>query len=208
MQVDAKWEKYPWMELPALVLTHHMGDKPDHFPRVQVRLAYDAAAIYVIFRVADRYVRALTQNYQDAVFFDSCVEFFFTPGEDVRQGYFNLEMNCGGTTLFHHQTGRRQNDVAVSAADFAQVQVAHTLPKIVHPEIEKSVIWVVEYCLPFKILARYASVARPSTGVVWRANFYKCADASSHPHWLSWSPVKAPEPDFHRPEYFGQLVFG
>jgi hypothetical protein len=34
-----------------------------------------------------------------------------------------------------------------------------------------------------------------------------CADATSHPHWLSWSPANLSEPDFHRPEFFGTLVF-
>ena len=207
LQVDAKWEKYPWVEVPALKLAHHMGKHPDHFPHVQVKLAYDEAALYAIFQVADRYVRALTQNYQDAVFYDSCVEFFFTPGDDEALGYFNLEMNCGGTALFHHQTGRRENDVAVSATDFEKVRLAHTLPKIVDPEIEENVNWVVEYYLPFEILTHYTPVVQPKQGVTWKVNFYKCADGSSHPHWLSWSPVNAPEPDFHRPEFFGILRF-
>ena len=24
----------------------------------------------------------------------------------------------------------------------------------------------------------------------WRANFYKCGDDTSHPHWAAWSPLK------------------
>ena len=39
------------------------------------------------------------------------------------------------------------------------------------------------------------------------ANFYKCADGSSLPHYLSWSPIPVEKPDFHRPEYFGELRF-
>ena len=37
------------------------------------------------------------------------------------------------------------------------------------------------------------------------ANFYKCADATALPHYLSWSPIDTPAPDFHRPEFFGEL---
>ena len=207
MQVDAKWKKHPWLDLDPLELANFIGERPAHFPQVQAKLTYDQTAIYVIFRVADQYVRALAQNYQDEVFHDSCVEFFLTPGENTAQGYFNFEVNCGGTALFHHQTGRRENDVAVSKDDFDQVQLAHTLPKIVNPEIEESLIWVVEYRLPFDILRRYAPVVQPAPGVIWRTNFYKCADGSSHPHWLNWAPVNLPKPDFHRPEFFGQLVF-
>ena len=38
-----------------------------------------------------------------------------------------------------------------------------------------------------------------------RANFYKCGDKTAHPHFLSWSPVSTEKPDFHRPEFFGEL---
>ena len=95
------------LRFPRCASINFAGEQPVHFPRVQAKLAYDAAALYVIFQVADRYVRATAENYQDQVCEDSCVEFFFTPGEDISHGYFNLEVNCGGTVLFHHQKGRK-----------------------------------------------------------------------------------------------------
>ena len=205
--VDAHWQKTPWAEIPALEIAAYSGAKPAYVPHTQVKLAYDTEALYVIFHVEDRYVRAVAQNYQDAVFEDSCVEFFFTPGKDMSQGYFNLEVNCGGTALCHHQKGRRVEDVPVAAADFAQVKICRTLPKIVEPEIEEPVTWVVEYRMPFGIFSGYTQVDFPHTGTVWRANLYKCAENNSHPHWLSWAPIDTPAPDFHRPEFFGQLVF-
>ncbi len=207
LPVDAKWQKMPWSEIQPLFINQYAGEKPAHFPNVQARLAYDETALYVIFHVEDRYVRATAQAYQDKVFKDSCVEFFFTPGEATTKGYFNLEINCGGTALFHYQKGRKVADVPVSVADFTQVQIAHTLPKIVDPEITEPVSWVVEYRLPFEILSAYARVQKPAPGISWRANLYKCADASSHPHWLFWSPIETSKPDFHRPEFFGKLVF-
>ncbi|MDE6137165.1 MAG: hypothetical protein K2F97_06800, partial [Muribaculaceae bacterium] len=42
--------------------------------------------------------------------------------------------------------------------------------------------------------------------VEMRGNFYKCASATSQPHYLSWNPIDTPEPDFHRPEFFGKLI--
>jgi hypothetical protein len=41
-----------------------------------------------------------TSSYQGDVWTDSCVEFFFTPGPDLDDGYFNIEANCGGTLEF------------------------------------------------------------------------------------------------------------
>jgi len=39
------------------------------------------------------------------------------------------------------------------------------------------------------------------------ANFHKCADDTNAPHFLSWNPIDTPAPDFHRPEFFGELYF-
>lgn len=205
--LDAQWDKTPWNKIPAETIGRYMGAKPEHFPQTQVKVAYDSAALYVIFRVADRYVRAVTTAPQGPVCKDSCVEFFFTPGGDVTQGYFNLEVNCGGTPLLYHQKERGKEAVALPADDYRQITIAHSLPKVVEPEIAAPTTWTVEYRLPFAILKKYCPVAMPAPGVTWRANFYKCGDNTSHPHWLTWAPVARPQPDFHRPECFGILRF-
>lgn len=206
--IDADWDKPAWQAIEPLEVARFMGERPAHLPHVQTRLLYDREALYVIFRVADRYVRAVARAHQEAVWQDSCVEWFFTPGEDVTRGYFNLEMNCGGTMLLHQQVVPRRNKVVVAAADLGRIQVAHSLPAIVDPEMPGMVTWTVEYRLPLDVLSVYArDVCRPAPGVRWRANFYKCADQTSHPHWLTWSPVDHPKPDFHRPDSFGVLEF-
>lgn len=206
-EINAVWDKMPWKEIEPLQIKNYMGEKPVHFPFTQAKVAYDNAAIYVIFRVEDRYVKAVARENQGPVYLDSCVEFFFTPGKDTEKGYFNLEMNCGGTMLFHHQMKPRTDQTPVSEDDIRQVQVAHTLPKIVDPEISTDTTWIVEYRIPFSILNKYHSFPEPEAGTVWRANFYKCADQTSHPHWLTWAPVDFPRPNFHLPAYFGILEF-
>jgi hypothetical protein len=37
------------------------------------------------------------------------------------------------------------------------------------------------------------------------ANFYKCGDETPEPHFLSWNPIDLPKPNFHVPQFFGQL---
>ena len=41
----------------------------------------------------------------------------------------------------------------------------------------------------------------------WRANVYKCGDLLPVPHFISWNPITTESPDFHRPEFFGQMRF-
>ena len=206
--IDANWDKPPWRKIEPLELANYMGQRPRHFPRTQAKLAYDDQGIYVIFRVEDRYIRAVARQHQDMVCRDSCVEFFFAPHTDLAKGYFNLEMNCGGTMLLNYQVIPRQNMIPLSASILERIEVAHTLPKIVDPEIAEPTTWTVEYRLPVDFLGQcHPSPVKPAPGVSWRTNFFKCADETSQPHWLTWARVDRPKPDFHVPEYFGTLEF-
>lgn len=205
--VDALWGKASWKNAETLTLDHFMGDRPEHRPCVQVRAAYDDKHIRVIFRVKDRYIRSLTSHYQGRVYEDSCVEFFFTPSNDVGRGYFNLEINCSGTALFHFQTNPGAKPVKIKKSDFDKIAIAHSLPKIIPSEITERRTWTLEYSLPVAILEKYCPVTMPAPDVRWRANFFKCADKSTHPHWLTWAFVDFPEPRFHMPEFFGILEF-
>jgi len=208
VEINAVWDKAPWQNIEAIELAYYMGERPQHFPKVLAKIAYDKDAIYVIYKVDDNYVVATTKEYQGSVFEDSCVEFFFTPHEDVSLGYFNLEMNCGGTALFNFQVVPRKDRTAIPRSDFDQIKVAHSMPAILEPEVQENVTWMLEYRIPFSFLQKYSKVVKPASGVKWRANFYKCADNSSHPHWLTWSKIEQQKPDFHLPQYFGELEFG
>jgi hypothetical protein len=205
--IDGDWDKPLWREIRPLALDLYMGQKPAHRPRVLARLGWDDRAITAIFRVEDRYVRAVAASHQDPVCRDSCVEFFFTPGVRLGFSYFNIEINCGGTMLFcWHPAGGKA--VPVAAEDLETIEIGHSLPKIVDPEIEEPTIWTVECRLSFDLLKKYCPGAEwPAPGVSWRANLYKCADATSHPHWLTWSYVAFPTPRFHLPRCFGTLRF-
>jgi hypothetical protein len=202
-----EWDEAPWDGIDEVILSNFMGSKPQHFPKTQVKIAYDNNAIYLKFRVEDQFVKAVCDKNQGPVYKDSCVEFFFTPGTNVSKGYFNLEMNCGGTMLFHHQIVPRKNADEISEDDIRQVQVLTSMPKLIDREISEKITWQVSYRIPFSVLDNYHDFAKPQPGTVWRANFYKCADDTSHPHWLTWAPVDHPKPDFHKPEYFGELRF-
>lgn len=205
--VNAVWDKAPWNNITALSVKEYMGEKPLHFPATQAKVAFDSEAIYVIFKVEDQYVKAIGSKNQDPVCKDSCVEFFFSPEESTQNGYFNLEMNCGGTMLFRHQKIPRKGGKYITDAHIDEIEVAHSMPKIIDKEIKEKTTWVVEYRIPFSILKEYHDFSDPGSGTVWRTNFYKCADETSHPHWITWAPVDKPMPDFHLPSFFGELVF-
>ncbi len=205
--IDADWSKPVWNDAQIVTLDYFMGDKPSHHPKVQARLAYDSHFLYGIWRVDDNYVLARSPGHQHYVCVDSCVEFFFTPGGDPEQaGYFNLETNCAGTMWFAaHLPG--QPDAMFTPDEIAQVTIGTSLKGRIDPEIAKPTPWTLEFKFPIALLEKYSKIQRPAPGVSWRANLYKCADDSSHPHWLTWSEVIWPRPSFHVTKFFGVLSF-
>ncbi|MFR4039417.1 MAG: carbohydrate-binding family 9-like protein, partial [Butyricimonas faecalis] len=38
-------------------------------------------------------------------------------------------------------------------------------------------------------------------------NIHKCGNKLPHPHFVTWNPIPTEKPDFHRPEFFGTLIF-
>lgn len=209
VKVDADWDKGTWKDVPAVTLAYYMGDKPAFAPRVQAKAAWDDRNLYFIWRVDDQYVLARRTKHQDPVCLDSCVEFFFTPGDDADvYGYSNLEISCAGVMwLAAHPANA--GEVKLPPEDLATVEIAASLRGPIDPEIAAPTVWTLECRLPIDTMAKHArgKFVRPARGVSWRANFYKCADESSHPHWLTWSPVVWPAPAFHMPPQFGCLTF-
>jgi hypothetical protein len=169
-------------------------------------MMYDSENVYIIFKVEDNFVRLQTQRFNGKVFEDACVEFFFAPDSDRPLSYFNLEMNAGGTALmgFHPDA---KTTVNLKAEDFEPAEVAHSMPKTLEKEITEPVTWTVEYRLPISIMKKYSKVSEPAKGTIWKANFFKTSSRNSNPHYITWSFVNNPTPQFHLPQFFGTLKF-
>ncbi len=207
--IDGKWDKPQWKKIKPVKMLNYMGKIPDFKPRAEAKMGYDKDNIYVIFRVKDKFVRSVVQDYNGNVSGDACVEFFFAPDAEYPERYFNLEINAGGTPLMFYIAPPypKGKFIKLEPKDFEQIEIAHSLPKLVDPEITDSITWTVEYRIPLSLLEKFSYITRPATGVVWKANFYKTASLSSNPHWITWSFVDNPKPNFHLPQFFGSLVF-
>lgn len=199
-----------WTTIAPAQIGFFFERSSEHRPQTDVRLAYDDTALHVRFDVKDRYVRAVAERYQDPVCKDSCVEFFVQP--KAGEPYFNFEVNAGGTMLLYcipvapDGTAQMERYQPVPVEFVQGMKILHSLPSRVDPEMTEPCEWSIEYSIPLALFERYLGPLGPLPGQTWRANFYKCADATSHPHWGMWSPI----PDgrrFHRPEWFGCLLF-
>jgi hypothetical protein len=208
-ELNGDWNGVVWSRTVPLDIGHFRREGSDHRPLTRARLVHTDTAVYGIFRVVDRYVRCVTTVSQGQVCNDSCVEMFVQP--DPAKGYFNFEFNCGGTMLCHYKTdpalgaGPARGRKVLADAEIREIRVYHSLPAVIPTEIEGPVEWFLEFAIPLEVMERYVGPLGPLAGREWRGNFYKCADATSHPHWGSWSPVD--EHNFHLPRCFGILRF-
>jgi hypothetical protein len=203
------WNGPAWENVPHLELNCFRPEGSGHRPMAKAKLLYDSKQLKCIFQVQDQYVRCIHTEFQGPVYQDSCVEFFVQPKPDY--GYFNFEFNCGGTLLASYITdptriGTDLKEYApLTRNEVEQIDIYHSLPRKVFPEIQQKVTWQIEVSIPFLLFEKYIGPLPDIQGNTWRANFYKCGDQTSHPHWASWSPVT--ELNFHLPVCFGNICF-
>jgi hypothetical protein len=206
-----QWESSVWQNANTLHVDKFHPQSSNHHPKTEAKLLYDEKNLYVIFRVEDHYVKAVYPQYQDPVYNDSCVEFFVMP--DQMKGYFNFEINCIGTMLLYYienptriADGFEKYDL-VPQELVSQMTIFHSIAGKGKVEIETPIEWYIEYNIPFSLFEAYLGHLNRREGTIWKGNFYKCGDQTSHPHWASWSPI-GKHLNFHQPDYFGSLEFG
>ncbi|MEH6682032.1 MAG: carbohydrate-binding family 9-like protein [Sediminicola sp.] len=207
IQVNGDWNKDSWKSVKPILLTHYMGKIPEFQPTVHAKMSYDKDYLYLIFRVEDRNFSSNVQEYNGPVSNDACVEFFFSPNGNRPNEYFNIEVNAGGTPLAGYHSFKKDSGALFSEEDFKTIQIAHSMPKVIAEEIKEPTTWTVEYKVPFSTLEKYTTIKRPVPGDIWKANFYKIAGEGSNPHYLTWSFVDYPRPNFHLPQFFGKIEF-
>ena len=176
---------------------------PEAFPYAPLcggRIARTQDALVVDFRVSGLDLRARNTEDHGRQWEDSCVEVFIQDPEDGN--YYNFEINALGKVLActgpdrHNRTPRPVEEME-DILRFSQVEGGPIEEEGIHT-------WRVGVVIPFYLIGIDPENLPGSI----RANFYKCGDKTAHPHFLSWSPVETLRPDFHRPEFFGELILG
>ena len=154
------------------------------------------------YYVAEDYFKAEKTESNQNVFEDSCVEFFMSPADDGI--YYNLEFNGIGTCLIGTGTSRedrRRADPEIIAGIRRKTSIGEKPVSERKGKFE----WTITIAVPFSVFFHHK--IKTLRGKTIRANFYKCGDMLTIPHYLTWNPVGTPKPDFHRPEFFGMVRF-
>lgn len=174
----------------------------DHCPETKFYIGHDGHAIYLLYDVSGPGLRAINNTNQSPVSQDSCVEFFIVPDTEIGR-YWNFEFNAIGAVNASHRVVRpaptRLDDMTISA--IRRYSSAGTEP---FEEKDGIFNWSLLVVIPLSIIG----VIFDGKTRIMRANFLKCGSKTRNPHFVSWSPIETPAPDFHKPEFFGELILG
>ena len=174
---------------------------PSEFPYAPLcagRIARTEESLVVDFRVSGMDLRARNLEDNGTQWEDSCVEFFVQ--DPSGKCYYNFETNPRGKVLA--ACGASRNDRVKRPAEEMEQIVRLPYPAETVESEGGICPWRVTLLSPFELIG----VDPDNLPASLRANFYKCGDLTPHPHFLSWSPIGTPNPDFHRPEFFGELL--
>lgn len=169
-------------------------------PRVRFKFAHASDCLLLSYSVYEKHARAFYTNTNDPVYKDSCVEFFLS--FDTRH-YYNLEFNCAGTGLIGYGDSNLEKRRRLPKELIETVKAVPSDP--VSEALTKEVRWGLLLVIPFSIFDAHAITG--FGGMHCTGNFYKCGDELPIPHFLSWNRIDHPTPNFHLPQFFGDLVF-
>ena len=171
-------------------------------PHVEVRMAHTGGSLLLHYRVDEQSVAAVAPSDNGRVWEDACCEFFCCPTNDST--YYNLECNCAGTLLLasgKEREGRQQAPTEV----LKQIDRWSSLGRAPFSERIGLTHWELALVVPVGCFFNHR-IADLSKQTI-KGNFYKCGDKLKEPHFLSLFPIDLPRPDFHRPNFFGDIQF-
>lgn len=171
-------------------------------PSMKFRIAHAGDKILVNYEVEEASVRAVAPHDNGSVWEDACCEFFLQPDEASGK-YYNFECNCAGTLLNGYGVpGDREH-----ACDEIMKSIDRwaSLGREPFEERMGDCKWSLTLVIPTTALFR--DEIHSLDGRDMRANFYKCGDELTTPHFLSWNKIDLPSPCFHCPPFFGQIHF-
>ena len=187
-----------WDNIPKAVIDSYRWGR-DYTPEAYAQLAYIAGKGFALkMTCLESTPKAVYEHYGDPVYKDSAMEFFasFDASSPL---YMNFEMNSNGAFLSAVRKSRKEKTPIDRIVDISEIIIKNTvLPAQ----------WSVEVFFSVNIVEKLFGVREFPKGYRFKGNFYKCGDETAVPHFGSWAPIDLPEPDFHCPAYFGDLVIG
>ncbi len=171
-----------------------------YMPEARFCMAHTANGILLKYTVKEKHIKAVYRQVNDPVYKDSCVELFIA--FDNESNYYNLEFNSLGTALVGFGSGKNNRT-------FVNIRLIEGIQRDCRIKTARDnnglIEWELVLHIPFTVFEHHHITSL--SGRECLVNFYKCGDDLPDPHFLSWSNIIYPQPNFHLPEFFGSVEF-
>jgi hypothetical protein len=188
-------DKVPWEEIDKAEIGITPWSNHPYKMAAFAQAAYNKNGLKIRLSAEEKEPLSRFDGLLEMVYKDSCLEFFFSPAGDKR--YFNFEFNPAGSMYLGFGTDRHHS--------VRQVIPSYKDLFLVRPFTENT-FWGIEFCIPLSFMQIYHPSLKLEKGREFRGNFYKCGEETKIPHYIVWNPIDTPGPDFHRTEFFGNLI--
>ena len=183
---DERWNKTEAADLSE----YWEGVWPKQYD-MYARLAHSDEGLYLRMETNEWPIKALETKENGEVCLDSCMEFFFTPNT-VDKEFVNFEINALGTSHCGIGEGRHGRRHPKCSEENIAIQTS----------IKSGKGWSLLMFISKEFMCKYFS----SFDKEMKGNFYKCGNETVIRHYSVWNRIDTPEPDYHRPEYFGRII--
>lgn len=172
-----------------------------YLPNLKFRIGHVKNEIWLKYYISEKNILAKETRTNGNVYKDSCVEFFISLDN---KNYYNFEFNCIGTIHIGYGPGRKKRTL-IKPELAEKIQIKSSLGN--QPFAEKSGIFDWEMMIRIPIECFSFDEIKTFQGKKATANFYKCGDETSDPHFVTWNPIGTENPDYHCPAFFGKVEF-
>jgi hypothetical protein len=169
--------------------------------QTEVKALWDDEYLYILYKCEDEHISAHYFERNSAPYKDDCIEAFIAPNPEHPLWYTNYEINCLGTWLAGLHKDSFNEYVLPD-----KILIGRSHVGTINNEDDIDSHWIIEIGIPFENLKDFEIKLPPKNGTVWGINFNRCG-GDINQQYSQWSPSKTEQPNFHRPQDFGKIIF-
>lgn len=174
---------------------------------VSVRVSREKNRLLLFYRIAAPELRRMCTGHNQDVHTDSCVEIFLRNPRD--EEYVNFEFSAAG--FIKAGRGASRSDRMLYSPETIDEAIVYEVKILSNSLFDESAgtggcEWTARISID---LTAFGLMPPGHMDILpyLEANFQACGDGLKKPYFLVWNSIDTPQPDFHRPEFFGRLVF-
>jgi alpha-galactosidase len=182
---------------PIHITRYWSGEAAPVARQADARVLWSEDALHVLYACHQHEPLIVSSNPQTAektpgLWERDVCEIFIAPDPATPNNYFEFEAAPTGEWL----------DVAIQfteegkQSDWEFKSRMSVAAKVVGPRL------LISMRIPWS-----QQITKPTSGSLWRANFFRCIGDGPGRGYLAWQPTLTEEPNFHVPAVFGSLMF-